>query len=57
MREHIPPAFAAPFSAQEDASIVVGSVLVEENRSAVIEYVEKGIVVDDVDGWSGRPKV
>jgi hypothetical protein len=52
VRERIPPALAAPFSAQEDTGIVIGSVIVEENGSTVIEYVEEGIVVEDVDGWT-----
>jgi hypothetical protein len=56
MRERIPPAFATPFSAKEDTSIVIGSVFIEENWSTVIEYVEEGIVVEDVDGWSVAPQ-
>jgi hypothetical protein len=41
VREGVPPAFAAPFSAQQDARIVAGFVFIEENGSRVIKYVEK----------------
>jgi hypothetical protein len=52
MRRHVPPAFAAPFSAQEDTSIVIDIVFIEENWSTVIKYVKKRVIVEDVDGWT-----
>ena len=52
MRQHVPPAFAAPFSAQEDTSIVIDVFFIEENWSTVIKDVEKGVIVEDVDGWT-----
>jgi hypothetical protein len=41
VREHVPPAFTAPFTTQEDASIVIGFVVIEENWLTVIKHIEK----------------
>ena len=54
MRQHVPPAFAAPISAQEDTSIVIDIIFIEENRPTVIKYVKKRIIVEDVDGRAMR---
>lgn len=52
MRQHVPPAFAAPFPTQEDTGIVIGFVVIEEDGPAVVKHVKKRIVVEDVDGWT-----
>jgi hypothetical protein len=39
--ERVPPAFTAPFPTQEDPSIVIGFVVIEENWSTMVKHIEK----------------
>ena len=53
MREFVPPAFAGPFSPSRGTAIAgfFSNLNINyNNRSIEIEYVEKRIVVEDVDG-------
>jgi hypothetical protein len=60
MGELVPPAFAGPFFTFRGTGIVISDIDVNIKRnirSIEMEYVEKGIVVEDLDGWVTGPRV
>jgi hypothetical protein len=48
VRKLVPPKFAVPFLPPEDA-INIGFVSIEKSRPIETKYVEKGIIVKDID--------
>jgi len=54
--ELVPPALAGRYSSLSDKGIADRD-LNWENRSIETEYVEEGIVIEDVDGWTNRVAV
>jgi hypothetical protein len=49
LRDLVPPAFAEPFLPLRETHFNLVLLIIEENRSAVMEYVEKRVVIEDMD--------
>ena len=60
MGELVPPVFARPFFTFWGTGIAISDIDVNVKQniwSIEIEYVEKGIVIEDLDGWVTGPRV
>ena len=52
MCERMPPAFLVPYQISARETVVVILIFAQKNWSTVEKYVEKGIVIEDVDRCS-----